>query len=363
MSEHLCIHNVELTEGGAPEWVHLLPLGTVTGRDGRGPYVLSDMAQARQVIAATLAYQKGADVPVDYDHQLYHAPKNGQPAPASGWIKELQARPDGIWGRVEWTVPAASRIGAKEYRYLSPMFTHDAAGNVLRLAAAGLSNLPNLELTALASQQGDSMEAFLKALAAAFGLAETADQATLTAHAQKLADAMKSVARQLGTAATDPAQIAIAAQTQLGKVALALGQEPGGSVETLVTAAQRAVADKADPKKFVPIDQHQRTANELLTLQSQVAKEKSAALVAAAIADGKVAPAAKEWAMSYASADPEGFANYLKVQPKIVAGGGEASGAKPPGADGKLAAHELAICSQLGISADDFKKTREKEAK
>ena len=40
---------------------------------------------------------------------------------------------------------------AKEYRYLSPVFLYDAAGNVLKLESVALVNNPALELTAIAS--------------------------------------------------------------------------------------------------------------------------------------------------------------------------------------------------------------------
>lgn len=50
-------------EGAAPNWVHLLPMGKMEGRDGRG-YTLSD---PQGLIAAFQA--SGIDLPVDYEHQ------------------------------------------------------------------------------------------------------------------------------------------------------------------------------------------------------------------------------------------------------------------------------------------------------
>lgn len=100
---------------GAPEWVHLLPGGVMQGRDGR-TYDLADPG------GLILAFQaNGIDLPVDYEHQndKPEARLKG-PVPAAGWIKELQSRADGIWGRVEWTATAAELIGTKAYRFLSP---------------------------------------------------------------------------------------------------------------------------------------------------------------------------------------------------------------------------------------------------
>ena len=44
-------------------------------------------------------------------------------------------------------------IGRKEYRFLSPSFLHNKAGQIMRLKGAGLVHNPNLYLTALASQE------------------------------------------------------------------------------------------------------------------------------------------------------------------------------------------------------------------
>lgn len=138
------------TSGQAPEWVHLIPLGEMVGRDGRvfkltNPQALLDSFT-----------HNGADLPVDYDHQN-DKPIAG-PVPAAGWIKELCVKKDGIWGRVEWTATANEMIGRKEYRYLSPTFNYLRERTVVRLKGAGLVHSPNLHLTALASEETDMNE-------------------------------------------------------------------------------------------------------------------------------------------------------------------------------------------------------------
>ena len=65
---------------GVPEWVHLVPAGTFSGTDGRGPYRLDDPAA---VIAASMAAGKLA---LDENHSTDLAGPNGQPAPARGWV-------------------------------------------------------------------------------------------------------------------------------------------------------------------------------------------------------------------------------------------------------------------------------------
>jgi phage I-like protein len=130
--------------GTAPALVQLLPAGTFSGRDGRGPYRLD----VQSVLSEFSKW--GMPLAIDFEHQAIHAPENGNPAPAAGWISQLENKPSGIWGRVEWTAKASAMLAAKEYRYLSPVFDHAKDGTVARLIGAGLTNNPNLYLTAIA---------------------------------------------------------------------------------------------------------------------------------------------------------------------------------------------------------------------
>ncbi|MCK5295245.1 MAG: hypothetical protein KAJ75_00015, partial [Alphaproteobacteria bacterium] len=57
-------HSTELN--GSDEWVHLLPSGTFSGRDGRGPYVLNS---SEDVIAKSSRIAGNSDLVVDYEHQ------------------------------------------------------------------------------------------------------------------------------------------------------------------------------------------------------------------------------------------------------------------------------------------------------
>lgn len=350
METLLASHAVALDGSGqAPEWVHLLPAGRFEGRDGRGPYVLKD---AQAVLSATT--QAGLDPVVDYDHQTDLAAVKGVggTAPAAGWVKELAAREDGIWARIEWTGKGAAAVTAKEYRYLSPVFLHTKSGEVLKILRAGLTNNPNLPLAALASQEtdptklkpeGETMEELLKELAAAFGLPEGSDRAAVVAHAAQLA------------AGSTAQAAAIAA------MAKAAGAKEGDAPDAVVTAVQAAITKAAapatpDPEKFVP-------AELVTSLQAQVAQlmgDKTAQVVDQAIASGKVPPANRDWAVAYHAKDPEGFAKFLEGQPAIVTPGAAKPGA--PKADSPLDAEDLAMCSAMGIDPEEFKKTRQKEA-
>src|SRR5581483_12156907 len=136
--------------GTPPEWIELIPAGTFSGRDGRGPYRLES---PDEVARASAALQMDAGLPIDYDHATDLGATAGRPAPAAGWIKELSARDGALWGRVEWTPHGAAALATKEYRYVSPVFEHDANGVVVRLLRAALTNNPNLYVRAIAARR------------------------------------------------------------------------------------------------------------------------------------------------------------------------------------------------------------------
>lgn len=363
---------VILPDGAAPEWVKLFDYGTIRGRDGRGPYVLRDQAHGQQVVATTTAYQKGADLPIDYEHQTQLAAKNGQPAPAAGWIKALEARADGIYGQVDWTATAAQRIGAKEYRYISPTFAGDgphSTGNVVRIAGAGLTNLPNFTIPAIASQtQGEDMDPqeLLKQIRAACGLPADASAEAVVTHCQKLAAGSTAVAKLLGLPpSTAPDQLVTAAQGAVTALAATLKVSGEATVPALATAAQQIAAASTaaapDPAKFVPMEVHLAVASQLTTLQGKVGATDAEREVDQAIKDGKVTPAMKDWALAFASQSLAGFQGYLAKAPRLVATAGqqrqETTGA-PVAGNQQLSDEELSVASQLGQTPEQYLKTK-----
>ncbi|WP_428568709.1 MAG: phage protease [Solidesulfovibrio sp. DCME] len=363
--------------GEAPKWVQLLPAGTFTGRDGAGPYSLDD---PQAVIDATLAAAAGADLPIDYDHQTLWSRDNGQPAIAGGWLKAYEAREDGVWARVDWTPTAAARIAAREYRYLSPVFWHDAAGRIIRVEHAALTNTPNLELEAIASRSPNGGEMDPKqfaALLAALGLPADTKPEQLAAHAKTLADLARETGQTLAVMAKrlglpEDAKVIVIDQALAGcleavnETAQALGETGPVPPARLAACAkalmtQRGQGAGPDPAKFVPTEQFQAVASRLKALEDAQATEKATTAVAAAMEAGKVIPSTKEWAMDYASRDPAGFAAYVAAMPAIVNPGQEGPGGRPPATAGQIDEAGLAVCSQLGLSAEDYKRNIGKE--
>ncbi|MFT8645671.1 phage protease [Gluconacetobacter sp.] len=189
-----------------PAWIHLLPTGAFKGIDGRGPYRVGD---ASSLITNSMQ-SGGGKLTVDENHSTDRAMVTGGPAPAVGYIVEMQERPDGIWGRMDWTPPGVQLWRNRAYRGVSPAFAADPDGRVTRLARASLTNTPNLNLTSLHSQEPGMTPEQLRT---ALGLAATASDDDVT---RALAAARASLSLH-------------------GQVAQALGLEASVSAEALVT--------------------------------------------------------------------------------------------------------------------------------
>ena len=303
----------------APEWIELLPAGVFYGRDGRGPFRLDDPAA---VIESTTAMQMNAGLPIDYDHATDFGAPEGRPAPAAGWIRELEVRGGAVWGRVEWTARAANSIVAREYRYVSPVFQFDPKdGVVTRLLRAGLTNNPNLHLTAIAASRAatkasnardERMEFPTEELRELLNLEGDATGADVIAKVRELVRAGDAISSEIG-------------------------------------------AHTHDPAHFVAIAEFERTLTELNALKAERARERAAHTVEEAIRAGKIVPAQREWAIAYCAADARGFQAFAAKQPSIV-GENLGLGGEPP-ADrraGGLNAAELAICAQLGLKHSEF---------
>lgn len=372
----LAMHSFELPNGAA-EWVQLMPLGVFHGRDGRGPYKIASKPDAEKVITASLARAAGMDLVVDYDHQtdLAAVAGVGGNAPAAGWIKELQARDDGIYGRIEWTEAAKAKLNAKEYRYISPVYLHAPTGSVSLVLRAGLTNNPNLEIAAVAAALNnpheDDMD-FIAKLRKALGLPETASEAEVLAHAS-LSQLHSTSFVALATAAAlkldDKQETITAAAAKIGskvkgfdEAAKAAGLKPEDKPEQLVVAINAQIAGVIDPAKFVPADQVAALQSQLNELKASVNSDKAEAAVDLAIQSGKLVPALRAWGLSLHAVSPAEFDAFVKAAPVVLKPGtSDLLAVSGAGEDG-LTEDERAICSQLGIAAADYIKNKPKEA-
>lgn len=253
-----------------PEWVHLLPAdNTIRTFDGRGPYRVAD---ASAVIAASMADERG--MLIDENHSTDKIGQQGGEAPARGWIKELQARADGIWGRVDWNASGRALLADRAYRGISPVFFHTKAGEVLQILRASLTNVPNIKnLTALNMAQNMespmTLEAFLARLAEKLGLPASATPddimvAIPAKSAEKPYEAMQSAMASIGTAlGVDGGNgAAVLAAIQALQASQATTATQAARIAALETAQRRGAADAwmanhLSAKRGIPVDKRE----------------------------------------------------------------------------------------------------------
>jgi phage I-like protein len=326
--------------GTAPEWVQLIPAGTFTGVDGRGPYTLKNPAA---VIAASMQ-AAGGRMPIDENHATDLAGPNGEPSPAKAWIVALEARADGIWGRVEWTGPGTQLMADKAYSGISPVFTHDESGTVLLLKRAALTNAPNLsQLAKLFSQQETGLN-LAEQLRAALGLPATADDAAIV------------------TAAT-AAHAAVAAHSQqIAAIATAAGvTETDINGERLVTVLQRANAGDSARMASTIVE----LQTQLQTMVAQTGRERAERFVDGQIEAGKPIKPLRDHYVARHVADPAAVEKELNALTSINSGGLPPNKGKTPeqmSDDGDMTAEEMAVCEKFGTDPKAYKEHKAKMA-
>lgn len=300
--------------GNAPEWIELLPAGQiVTGRDGR-----TWINDRPDIVLGSFAAE-GKDLPIDWEHSSELRAPDGETAPAAGWIKEMEARDGGVWGRVEWTGKGAASITSREYRYLSPVFRYEMESRrIFRITSCGLTNQPNLFLNAL--NRVDHQEVVM-----------TREQ-------------MDQLCKMCGIAA--------------------------GSSAAEILAACKKCCDKAmnheQPSldSFVPRADYDKALNRATSAESSLltitAAEQDKAInteIDAALAAGKITPATKEYHVAQCRQEGglDRFKAFAQAAP-VVAPASGLDGKSPAATDTALNAEALAIANMFGNSAEDLKK-------
>lgn len=363
----LTAHTAELSAAVAEQpWVLLIPAGKFSGRDGRGPYDAGDKAKLVQIADLTRRYHGSTDILVDYEHQSINSQKNGQPAPAAGWIKEVEARDDGLYGRIEWTANASTAIKAREYRYLSPVYFHTKEGTVLALQNVALTNSPNLDMAEVSAHSIFSAatpnEVSMKRVLAALGLADgtSEDDALIAINSLLTSSTAIAVAAGLTNDAKSDA-IAVAVQTVFAdrkRIAIAAGQAENASTDQIVAAFSSA--HTVDPTKFVPIAQVSAMQASITALQEKMAGGDAETAVGAAIKAGKLAPTLREWAITMHRTNPQAFEEFVGKAPVLTSA--QRATALNPTADNPAAGlddADIAVMRQMGLTAEDMQKSRQ----
>lgn len=303
------------SEGQAPLEIQLLPAGHMRGRDGRE----FNNSDPTGILAAFQRY--GGPMAIDYEHASEI--KQGEEIPAAGWITAMEDRDGEIWGKVGWTNRAAKMISGREYRFLSPVFYHDKALNILAIKSAGLTNQPNLIMQAL--NKADQ------------------SQSTPDIGMETVMDKTARIALCKSLGLTDEAsdQAILAAVTQLQddkKIALNKAETP-------------------DATLFVPRADYDQLKGNLETAQNKIDTiegQKAEAVIDQAIKDGKVAPSSKDYHLAACKQDGglEAFKAMVAASPSINDGGKDTT-KNPEGGQIALNKDQRKILQGLGHDPDD----------
>ena len=337
----------------APEWVQLFPAPDavtkkIAARDGR-VFKLSDPA----AFVASFNAAKH-DVPFDLEHASEIKAPNGDPAPASGWITELQDRGGEVWARVEWTSEGAETVQSRKYRYASPAFNTDRkSGEITNLVSAGLTNRPALNMPALASIHGvDIMHPeVLKAL----GLPDTCTVDDVIACVNKM--------KQGGNGATAVAPINSQGGDGLSsalQAAQVKHEAELASIKAQHTTELAAAKREPAVKDFVPRADYELVVTRVTAMEKTRADDKAAqhataveAAIKSALETGKIAPSSKEfYAKTCATAEGlADFCSFIKAAP-VIAPDNVVTGKIPAASDGvtTLSAEQLASAKKAGVS-------------
>lgn len=325
--------------------IQLLPYGKFRATDGRPTDVEAwYVTDTNGADVVALANNQRNPLPIDYEHQIIHSLKNGKEAPSAGWMEYFYFTPQGIFADVRWTDKAADYIKNGEYRYISAVFAYDTDGYVRKIFHAALTNTPALdgmeEAMVAASvnllQEEKSMDKkLLAALCALFALKADASETEITEKVTALSAAKgKSDVDVLDVYAklAEKEQSVAALSTQVGN---------------------------PDPAKFVPVEQVAALQADFNALKASVETDKKDALITAALSQGKLSPALKDWAKSLSV---EALSAYLEKAPAMAALSGEPQAKTDPDQNVvALSAAEQAAARALGMTEAEYIKANKEQ--
>jgi len=325
-----------------PEWIRVLPRGAVELSDHREPFMVDEVSL--RSMAADFR-SRGVDLVIDYEHQSLQ----GERAPAAGWIKELEARGDGLWARVDWTRQARDYLEKKEYRYFSPVLRLDPeTRRPVALMHMGLTNVPAIKhLPPLVARWGGAATPGAPRPGGPAAKARTAkldsvkEKAKMVEQLKRLMGLEPEVEEETVCGRAMEAFRDLAAALNLpGEVSVA---QMKGAVEALKAGAMRLA----------------KAEENLEALKGRLASETADRLVEEAMKAGKVSPAQHGWALEYCRRDPEGFQTYTDRAPKLVPLGEELQLRRDDDQDDRgLLPEELAVCRSLNVSKEDYLKAK-----
>lgn len=305
------------TESGG---FQILPAGQFRSSDGRPSPAPYWQVKDPVALLAKLLTRKN-DLLVDYEHATLK--KDGSPNPAAGWIKpsDIEWTEDGLFAKaVAWTARAKSYIADCEIRYTSPVFSFDkVTGEVLDLLHIALTNDPAL----------DGMQGVIAAASRAYGADNIMPNPEL----------LKSLG--LPPEADDAAVL---------KAVEALKSSVGDQTAQADCAKKNhdlLLASISEVNASVAKNQEQLAA---LVKQNEVSERQ----VLIAANSHKFTASLKAWAENIEIAVLKKF---LESAPDVVPASLQTDKTPPPDtAVPELSKEEIAFCSRMGLTKDEYLK-------
>lgn len=280
-----------LSDGEVPSEFRLFASGA--NQTAKGVFVFD--ARAAELVAE--AYRAhGVELCLDYDHRTFDVSGPPESGKAAGWFA-LEVRDGALWAvNVRWTPPAAQALMNREWRYISPAFACEPAGDgqlrVVRIINAALTNLPAtvgasplMAASEFSGVRGDAQKETvamtMKTTLFALGLPEATTDAELLAAVRPYRDATERI--------------------------LALTGKPTASEALGTVEAWKAAAAQVD----------ELTAK-LGTLARERVESEVQSMLGAARAEGRVVPAEEPSLRAKGLDDPEWLRGYLTAKPRVV---------------------------------------------
>lgn len=333
--------------GNVPTEIQLTPAGTFKAKDGR-PVGLSGWVLSNENAQAVvqLANSQSDAFVIDFEHQTLYAKQNGMPAPAAGWFSNLEYREGlGLFAtQIEWTDSAALAIQNKEYRYISPVLSYDKkTGEVTKIHMAALTNNPAL----------DNMKDLCALAADYFSLPIEA----LSVDLDELLERLRYLFNLPTLATIDEIK------AQLDKLKTLLDAQPqetaaASSILTILESKKmpETKTETVDLSQHVPVEAVLELQKEIAALNGRINQNAVDDLVKVGLSDGRITPALADWAKGQSI---EALSAYLeKATPIAALSGTQTGGNEPEKPAPKLSPEEIAVCSAMGLTADQFIETK-----
>jgi phage I-like protein len=354
--------------------MQLFPAGTFDAPRGalrgKGPWRLDSDSAQRLIDKVS---QRKSDIVVDYEHQSLLTAQNGKPVVAAGWIgpetlewRDPPAAHPGLFAiNPKWTAAASGHIAADEIRYVSPVFSYDAkTGEVLDIINVALTNNPaidGMQAVTVAATSLLAAHSLLNPTESTMDIDELLEQLRWMFNLPTLATLEEIKAEIDKAKALISSNSADAAATSLIDILTAKNAEIAALSAQVGTETARISAEP-DPRLYAPVAVVDELRGQLAALSTSTIEDKVEKLIAIGV-DKAVFRGEEHiaWATARGMKDVAWLEDVVENTPEIGAlKGMQTNGQAPKETNNTgLTADELAVCSSLNITAEDYQKTKE----